>query len=791
MESTNELWAELNKLRDRVPVTDISSVVEELTGRGVDIGHEEIYALTDRLSGGAGFFALPRYAYNFICEYCKRTEASRLLDPYVNAGALLSAVADGLPSEIEIIGLVGGGVGGGIAERVLDGLPVQLRARNDTGESVGQFDLIMSVPPFGTGEDWEEIEVDGRSIRVRGSDGIRTVIKSARFLADGGMLVFLAPPKFFTARTSAWHKMEDLGIHPQGVIAFPPGALSGTGIPSSLVIAGREPVDQLFAAQLTNGQQIGPIIDNLLDRREGKKKELGRLVDKSDFVSWKALELDDEIQQLSARSGMEPVRLGDVVQEINTIRQGERFQKLELRENVDEANNGDGDGIDAEQAPRADSETVYLPRFGVTRDVVTQVEDIGGEHSHYIELIADSQSTSSEFLARVFNSELGQKLRLRWAGGRERGAVSSSDLEDRQIYLPPLETQEKVLRTHREIGDLQTELDELRSKLWLRPVDVEKVERDVERINQDEGLEDWIESLPFPLASVLWRYHASEELEHKQGFLIDFFEALAEFLSTVMLSAFYTDASLFQEQKAYWLGADEGYRESLKRSTFGNWYEVATRLAKDTRRMLSEEREQCLELYRATSPRWVQKLADKRIYRALKRVGTYRNDWRGHSGTTISRPILQKRIRQLKDQLASVRSAFGYSFERVHLLKPDRMEFRDGVYYVRVKRLTGSRTFFEETTEETTVPMDTNRLHLLERNASRSLKLLPFFQLMASPRSAQNACYFYNRVEGDGKVRWVSYHYEGADDADKSPIMESPEVVATLDEIMKEDGTSS
>jgi len=30
---------------------------------------------------------------------------------------------------------------------------------------------------------------------------------------------------------------------------------------------------------------------------------------------------------------------------------------------------------------------------------------------------------------------------------------------------------------------------------------------------------------------------------------------------------------------------------------------------------------------------------------------------------------------------------------------------------------------------------------------------------MESPKTAQNACYFYNRIDEKG-IRWISYHFE-------------------------------
>ena len=54
--------------------------------------------------------------------------------------------------------------------------------------------------------------------------------------------------------------------------------------------------------------------------------------------------------------------------------------------------------------------------------------------------------------------------------------------------------------------------------------------------------------------------------------------------------------------------------------------------------------------------------------------------------------------------------------------------------------------------------MDVERIYLASGRAARALKLLPLVQIGASPRSAKNACYFFNRLDRDG-ARFVSYHY--------------------------------
>jgi hypothetical protein len=54
--------------------------------------------------------------------------------------------------------------------------------------------------------------------------------------------------------------------------------------------------------------------------------------------------------------------------------------------------------------------------------------------------------------------------------------------------------------------------------------------------------------------------------------------------------------------------------------------------------------------------------------------------------------------------------------------------------------------------------LDVERLYLSKKNFGRALKILPLVQIGPSPQSANNACYFFNRLDREG-ARFVSYHF--------------------------------
>ena len=71
--------------------------------------------------------------------------------------------------------------------------------------------------------------------------------------------------------------------------------------------------------------------------------------------------------------------------------------------------------------------------------------------------------------------------------------------------------------------------------------------------DQDVGFKNWIDSLPFPLGSVLRLYYVSADKGEKVNFLLSFFEAYAEFLCVILLSCISQDLKYLMSNKHNWL----------------------------------------------------------------------------------------------------------------------------------------------------------------------------------------------------------------------------------------------
>lgn len=273
-----------------------------------------------------------------------------------------------------------------------------------------------------------------------------------------------------------------------------------------------------------------------------------------------------------------------------------------------------------------------------------------------------------------------------------------------------------------------------------------------------EGLVPWADTLPFPLASILWHAEGEPEAGAKIDYLLKFFEALAQFAATALLSAVVRDDALFETNRTAWSGCGGPRPLDLRRPGFGVWAELAERLATTLRALLDGEdgADHCRELFAAAELELVDALASVELAAILRHAWARRNSWIGHGG--IPGPQVQReRLGDLDDLLARTRALLGWSFETWTLLKPGPMTLSRGTFDLTATILTGPNPALRRKQIQLTEALDATRLYLLNDGSLRALELAPFIGVLAG-NSGQDACYFYNRMEG-AKVRWVSYHF--------------------------------
>jgi hypothetical protein len=368
----------------------------------------------------------------------------------------------------------------------------------------------------------------------------------------------------------------------------------------------------------------------------------------------------------------------------------------------------------------------------------------------------------AEFVAGLLNSSFGQLWRDSIRTGETIPRIGQGMLEASTIYLPPPKSRElqgRVIATQHAISRLRSELSELEQQLWRKPGTVEKIESSLKAVNREERLEEWIDTLPFPLASILWvcLTQGGSENDRKTR-MVQFFEALVEFLAIIHLSAFSAHPTLWPEIKRK-LGVTlkEG-NFAFRFATFGLWTRVCESLFAELRRLQNSEEEVCFEVFKTRSRDVLEMISSKQLVSIFQTTNKIRNQKTGHTGF-IGGAGDREVNEQLLQLIAKVRDIFGTTWESYELLLPGESRFKSGSFRYSVRRIMGTRTPFAIDNVEVAEAMEDGHLHFKSPDEKRGLRLLPLVKIMPSPKTEENACYFYNRMQGDD-IRVVSYHFD-------------------------------
>jgi hypothetical protein len=284
-----------------------------------------------------------------------------------------------------------------------------------------------------------------------------------------------------------------------------------------------------------------------------------------------------------------------------------------------------------EEKPNA----VYLPQMASTAATTTQ-QELPERLKSYFQLVVDPAIADAEFVARLLNTPFGQLWRDSLRAGDTIPRISKTLLKKSTIFLPPTTSrhvQGKVLECQHLLSRLRNQLNELEAQLWKRPSSVDKVQSSLRTVNRDDRIEIWLDSLPFPLASILWvaQTHSGsvKELYERK---LHFFEALAEFLGVIHLSAYTVHQARWSELQKKLKEILERGNLSMEMATFGTWKTVIEFFFAETRRLMANDEELVFELFKTRNRQVLELLSSKRLVWVVQSTNKLRNDWMGHTG---------------------------------------------------------------------------------------------------------------------------------------------------------------
>lgn len=767
---TPELRKLIYKMRDEGQGSPLA-ILKAAKSQGIPINFAQVGSLVRREGMKSGIFMCPDFIPEFIISYLKDSAPKTILDCWAGLGTMLVPLVQKFEptmaiafnqsgSEHEAANLLH-------PDKAIDwrlGEPFQLLDDLNT-----RFDVIVGCPPLGE-KLRSTLILENNSVEVRDSLGKLMILKASQLLESGGIGFFVTSPNFMWMRDErqVFANLGRLGLFVDAALSIP-SRFTRLPIDELLLIIRREKPLKLFVGELSSDQTSDVLLRNLKARKEGKTPQLGALVESEAFSSFSQLVTEYEVQSLARPLGISPTRLSEICTEINFIKKTEQEEFIEL--------------------PNA----VYLPIID-SSPAVASLAELQHQAKNYAQIVLKPELAIAEYLANFFNTNLGKKILESIASTLVIPRISKSDLNDVIIYLPDIEIQAEIISIQSAITDLNTQLNTLQRQLWNQPKKYKEIQKKVDSLKRNDDLPQWIESLPFPLSSILWKYHAVNNEEYKVKYLFFFFEALSEFTAILMLSAYAAEPVFYMQSSEAWRGrileTDTQNNKDcwILHASFGDWQKLGATLAKETRKLLQEKntKESCLDLFRRPEKEFLEMLIDKRLFNILAQVNEERNLWKGHAGD-VSPQEYHRCLILLESKLSEVRQLILDRWDTALLLLPGRSNYSQGINYYEVRALMGTRPPFREVEVETLEQMDANKLYLLHTNQKRPIELLPFIRLIEEPVTKLPACYFYSRVKSN-KVRWVSYHFQPASEHWSSyDEMESAiSLLYPIDDSMKE-----
>lgn len=688
---------------------------------------DEIFEDKELLSllANSNSFIASNYVFKFIEELIKTDYYKSFFDPWVSLSSpILYLQADNLNGTC-------------INQSEFKAIKTLFKEKNinfKLGDTFNQlsiskdkYDLIISFPPFG--------------IRTQDITGTKSqfdfattlLLKCGDKIENTGKLIFIVSNNFLLNKEGI-EALKKEGLFIEAVFVIPSGAFAPmTSISLNLILVSKNSKEKTFVAEISEDETINnTIIQNFKSQKEGKVVQLGTLIELSEFKSLNALVYEKEMQELVKRIGYPPILLTEISISINALK-GDNAEEVEHLAN-----------------------SIYLPKIG-NSPVVASLSELKIKTKNYYQIQLDETKANSIYVANYFNTPFGKKLRESLVSGAIIQQIAKSQLSKSKLFLPDLATQVELLDVDNKIQQFSFRLEELKRNLWKQPKNYKSIVKELKTINQEEKLENWIDQLPFPISSILWRYYATKNNSKKIEHLFHFFEAFSEFLSMLMLSALAQDKEFYKEESHKWIGKDEKFQNWYLRATFGNWNNLTSNLSKAIRTFLSEneKKEYCINLFGNPSEAFLSMITSKGIVNVLFEVANLRNKWKGHGGIT-SEEENNQRVLILEQQLNELRKYIADAFEDIKIISSAKdAQLEDGVWSYTARNLFCAKSPFREIQITTRLGLEKKKLYLINSEFSNPIPLLPFIKY----EELNHAIYFYTSIESK-YVRWVSYHFD-------------------------------
>jgi hypothetical protein len=645
------------------------------------------------------------------------------------------------------------------------------------------FDVIMTFGASKVDEaENSATEVLRYSAAISKDSMLDLMLACQERLRPGGQAWYLLPRRHAIGPSSLAREAALRGVHVSALIALPADGWQRKTSAAEhwLCMTEDKAVDSTFVAQLKSDPQFNKtIIENLFSRSRGNEVAAGRLVALESFKGLRLIALDEEMQPL-VEAGWRRVSLASLAP----------ARRAELEPGAKEC---------------ARIVIPIHPLGLVCQELPEQPLPPGAGV-----LVIERRQAEPDFVIGQLKSAMGRLAR--WAAADHWRIGEDQSLEERlgqiEVAIPTRAEQRDAVALSQELNSktqqlrpLIDEANKLASEpfasLKLRSVvesELDSISRRLQQVasswSRGRPIEEWLVTLPYPLAGALWRWHAMDRKNDLQGAsdqLEKFFEASAQFYVTLLLSGLMRSDKFFADVRRDLLAAWNGGKMNLNKFSMGLWVRAAELLGKRVRGLLASRLESSSDSDSLAD--WfndrgflIPKIcSDAAVIQLFAEAVPRRNDGPAHRFVT-SEMTHAERHQHLSGLLERFQAAVGDDWQALNLIRPLSARKRGRKHENEVRLLTGPNQVFRTEYLELDNTLDTTRLHVHARGSGTALELLPLVVARTVPGQDREAICLVNRVDGN-KLRLLSTTEDlrGLEDVDE------PEIAAIWREICRQD----
>jgi hypothetical protein len=738
-ERAYELSSAIDKWKDR-GYGGLSGALGHLSEQGIHLDLDDIVFLAQTYRGYNFELSVPPWLVAFASRLLGARHITSVLDPFGGNGLAGATFARDLAlSQVDVLcsqpsncivpdPLRGRNVRylfGPVSEHVKDLAPV--------------YEAIASFPPIGQQRRRTSVVApDGSSVELHDDPSMLELARVSPLLSQQGMVVWLVAPRFATenGQGSVRKKLHLLGLHASAMFHIPRGSFTFMDMAAELVVLERHEWALVFVGEIPKDADAQDSLIRRFSRREqGATPSQGRLVNLDEYRGLESLESREALDRYGQTPGLHPVPFSEAVI------------------SVDEAASEHTE----EPVSSEPSAFVFLPKASMTPALMGQATVVDPKRKSYVQLTVNRQVILPEYLVTFLDSREGHVFRRSLMSGSTTPRIDRSALQSSVLYLPPVTTQQDLAEGMNQIALLRADLNELESRLLSNPNDSPEIVRRLDAFDPGEGFGYWVESLPFPVATILRAYDVADDDKDKYELLLQFFEALAQLLATMLLSAWRSVPQLWESTRVK-LGSNlRANHLSMAHSTFGLWSSIYGLLSKEVREKLSGKAadcESCLRVFHMGEPKTLGILCMSEITGILQTANGWRNAWRGHGGAVTPEEAAD-RLRLVDEKLLTLRNQLGTVFDSYQLVLPGRPTvMRGGIHKYLAKCVMGSNTLLGNVELLLNEAAESTSLCFYQPGQPSALRLVGFLELRETP---QPACFFFSSTERNGGLRFVSY----------------------------------